>query len=357
LSEIRTNVEIEIIVNKPKRNTFNNYDLNPDENDNQLIACIIEYQSRNKDKNIYLCSNDIGPRLRSKQYGIGILKLPDTYFIPHKDSAKDKKIKSLIEENTLLKAKIPKPLLQFENGMDHTNIKINEYAPNKESFINNRLANIKKELPYLQENEKQDTYNPLAPFSSFNLLTKEQIDRYNSELDEYFSNYQYYLSSLYEYELKTSLYVRIDLFLTNIGNVPCDDVDIYCHFPDGFDLFEEDDLDIPPEKPNPPNAPKTFLEKISGGLNFYRPSIPKFDPKTLPKLNRPTIRKTNSYDVHFSRDYVKHLTIYPLDTLIAVYDTFLDIKNYAIDYTIIAGNIPSTVNGQLNVIFKKSNAS
>lgn len=355
--EIQSNVEIEIINTKPKKKTFTRYHLNPDEHDNQLIACIIEYQSCNKDNNVFLCSYDIGPRLRSKQHGIGILKLPDTYLLPDKDSELDKQIKSLVEENKLLKTKVSKPTLQFENEKDFIKIKISEYVVNKTSFINSKIGSIKSEFPYLKLNEKQDINNPLAPLASFNIISEEQIDRYNSELDEYFSNYLFYLSSLFDYELKTSLSVRIVLLLTNTGNVPCNDVDIYCHFPDGFHLIEEDDLEFPPKEPYPPNIPKSFFENLTRGLNFSRLSIPTFDNPILPKLGRPSIRKTNSYEVHFSRDYVKHLTIYPLDTLVAVYNSFTDIKNYTIDYTIIAGNISEPINGKLNIIFEKNNAS
>jgi rRNA-processing protein FCF1 len=353
LFEIQKNIEIEILNSKPKKSTFTKYHLDPNEHDNQLIASIIEYQSYNTEDKIFLCSNDIGPRLRSKQYGINNLKLPETYLLPEKDNAIDKQIKSLIEENTFLKSRIPKPLLQVENEKDYIKIKINEYTVEKESFIRDKMTEIKKEYPYLSFDEKRNSYNPLATLASLSLISKEQVDRYNSELDEFYSKFGLYLHSFYDYEVTNNLSVRINIFLTNIGNVPCDDVDIYCHFPDGFDLLEEDDLDDPPEKPNPPSTPKTFYENMNSGFNFPRPYFPNIGSQPMPKINRPSIRKTKSYEVHFNRKYVKHCTRYPLDTLFAVYKSFTEMKNFAIDYTIVAGNIPEPVEGKLNIIFEK----
>lgn len=103
------------------------------------------------------------------------------------------------------------------------------------------------------------------------------------------------------------------------------------------------------------STPKTLFENI-GNINI-RPFMPNICSPTMPKLNRPSIKKTNSYDVNFFRKYVKHLTLYRLDTLIAIYDDYKNFNNFSIDYTIIAGNIPESVKGTLNIVYEKKNAS
>jgi len=357
-AEVSPDVGIELLNTRPKISIYRKYHLNKDEHDDQLIASIIEYRSSHELDEIFLCSNDIGPRLRSKPFAIDILKMPDSYLLPEKDTPIEKQLKELAEENTLLKSRIPKPLLQFENGKDFIKIKVNESIIEKYSFIDDRLIKIKEEYPHLVYDEKQNKFNPLATLASFSLISKEQIDRYNTELNDFYTEYGLYLHSLYDYELKNNLSVRINIFITNLGNVPCEDVDIYCNFPDGFELIEERDFEDPPKKPTPPSTPKTMYENLTSGFNFYRPHLyPDININTLPKINRPNIKKTNSYEVHFEKEYVKHCTIYPLDTLIAIYDSFSEMKNFSINYSLITGNVPEPIEGVLNVIFEKYNAS
>ena len=349
--EISKNVELEVIPKRPQRSTFKVHQLDPEEQDNQLIASIIEYQSHIDEKNISLCSNDIGPRLRSKPFGINIIKLPESYLLPEKDDAVEKQLKGLLKENALLKSRIPKPLLQFENGKDYIEIQIVKNEIDKVTYVKNGMLDIKSRYTNMSFEDKSKSYNPLATFASLSLITKEQIERYNMNLNEFYLNYEDYLQSMSEYEMKSSLSIKIELFLANEGNVPAEDVDIYCHFPDGFELIEEDEFEDPPEEPNPPSTPKTFYENI-GNFNF-RPYIPNIGAQTMPKLNKPNIKKTNSYDVDFFRKSAKHYTIYPLDVLFAAYDKYSEMNNFHIDYKIVAGNVPEPVTGRLNIIFDK----
>lgn len=357
-SEIRKNVDLEVILDRPKKITFNTNHLNPQEQDHQLMACIIEYKLREKSNTneIFLCSNDIGPRLRSKQFGIRVLKLPNEYLLPEKDNAIEKQLKTLLKENALLKSRIPQPILVFKNEKDFVKIKISENEINKEFFINLELIKLKNDYPYMEIDLNDEKYmNPIAPISIINTISQDQMNKYNSNLDEFYTDYASYLDSLYYYERKSNHSINIDLCITNRGNVPAEDVDIYCHFPDGFELIGEDDLEDPPEKPNPPSTPKTFFENfadISSSINL-RPFSHDLGTTIIPKLNRPSIKKTSSYEVHLFRKYIKHGIVYSLDRLVAIYGQFSDMKSFAIDYRIIAGNIPETIEGKVNIIFEK----
>jgi hypothetical protein len=355
-NEIRKNIGLEVIIERPKKSTFKTYHLNPEEKDNHLIASIIEYQKRLRNKDIFLCSNDIGPRLRAQQFKINIFKLSDSYLLPEKDNAIDKQLKALIKENNLLKSRIPKPLLLFENEKDFVKIKISEKEIEKAIFMKGKLIKVKTMYPHMIFAEQNKNYlNPLLPISSLNIVSNDQIEQYNSALDDFYLEYGTYLHSLYEFEVRKNLSFEINFIITNGGNTPAEDVDIFCHFPDGFELIESEDLEDPPVEPKPPAKPKTAFENMAGFSSSFnlRPFFPNMGTPTIPKLNRPSIKKTKSYDVNFFRKYVKHGIIYPLDSLIAVYEHYSDLKNYAIDYRIVAGNIPEPVSGKLNIIYEK----
>jgi len=133
------------------------------------------------------------------------------------------------------------------------------------------MAEIKEEYPHMIIEEKK-TYNPFATLASLSLITKDQVEQYNSQLDLFYSRYSAYLNSFYDFELKNNLSIKIQLFLTNNGNTPAEDVDVYCHFPDGFNIIDEDDNEDPLDEPVPPSTPKTFFENI-GNINI-RPFMP-----------------------------------------------------------------------------------
>jgi rRNA-processing protein FCF1 len=359
--DIRRNVSLVVLEKNPTKGTFTTYDLDSAIQDNHLLASIIEYKIRHTDEDVFLCTDDIGPRLRSKILDIKILKLPDTYFLPGKENELEKEIKTLNKEIALLKSRVPKPLLVFTNQKDFIKIIIPEKSLHKEDFCNQQLTKLKEELPYLKTPDKDEKYlNPLAllsSLSSLRFIPEEKITEYNSRLDDYYKKYYKYLLLLYDYEVKQNLSIKLNLAVTNTGNSPCEDVDVYCHFPDGFELIESNEFEDPPKKPAPPSTPKSPWEEMSSPMINLPPIFSGISPhvSNIPSLhqNKPIIKKTNSYDVRFTRKYVKHLIVYPLEELLIIYQNHSDIKNFSIDYSIIAGNVPEPVDGKLNIIFEK----
>lgn len=349
-TEIRKNVEFEVLQSRPGDETLKLNRLDYRKQDDQLLASIIEYREQHQGDLIYLCSFDIGPRLRSPQYDINVIKLSEDFLLPFKENEIDRHIRELQRENALLKSRIPKPVLLFENEQEFIKVKLAKNNIELAQFIQQNINDIKNKYPYMEYRETS-TINPFASLASLTLVSKDQIERYNSDLDLFYSRYAAYLQELYEYEFKSHLSIKINLILTNEGNTPAEEVDVYCHFPDGFDLINEDDLDEPPNKPIPPSTPKSRLEGL-GSFNI-RPFIPDIGRPYLPNLNKPTIKKTNSYDVSFYRKYVKHHTLYPLDTLVAIYKDYDSVINFSMDYTIMAGNIQEPVTGKLNILYEK----
>jgi rRNA-processing protein FCF1 len=355
--KIRNNVDLEVLVERPSKKIFITNNLNPEEQDNQLIACIIEYKIKRKENDIFLCTHDTGFKLRSKQYGIGIIKMPDTYLLPEKDTQIEKQIKALIKENELLKSRIPKPLVLFENEEDFIKIKVQRNELDKNTYVRDKMIAVKAKHPYMKLHDKDEKYlNPMMVVqSSLNTISDDQIMQYNSSLDSFYAKYMDHLSLLYKYEVKVNHCIKLKLFLTNVGNVPTEDADIFFHFPDGFELIEEDKFEDPPTEPSPPSTPKTFFENsaIRNSILNMKPYFPSQNSTPLQKLNRPSIRKTNSYEVHFKRDSIKHGIKLPLDQLMAIYKNYSDMISFTIDYRILAGNVPKTIMGKLNIIFEK----
>lgn len=70
-------------------------------------------------------------------------------------------------------------------------------------------------------------------------------------------------------------------------------------------------------------------------------------------LNSPSIKKTNSYDVDFSRKNLKHGYSEQLEELTIIFDSNSSINNFQIDYELSSANMPEKLIGKLNVLFEK----
>jgi len=349
---LNENVGFEVLLEKPLQKIYDENNLNFKEQDHRLIASIIDFKQKRQVSDVMLCTNDIGPRLRAKQYGITSLKLSDKYLLPDQESEIEKKIRKLEQENTKLKNKIPKIALTFDNSQEFVKIKTENFElRNYEDFKTQSLEEIKQKFPYM---EHVDPYkNPLAGLTLAMALDSNQINSYNKKLDTYFKEYEDVLKQIYEREKRKKLTFEIKLQVTNSGTTPAEDVDIHLHFPDGFELFESEELDDSIELPEPPYKPKHKLDFGYHSMVSMPTISPNLDLGTNLNYNRPNIKKTNSYNVDFYRKQLKHGYSEKLENLSINFKSYTDIKNFKLDYIISAGNMPVKIEGKLNIIFDK----
>lgn len=352
-AQIQEKVFIEVILNKPQKKIYEEYELNFNEQDHRLIASILEFRDEKDDKDILLCTNDIGPRLRAKQYGITPLKLNEKYLLPFQESDEEKTIKKLERENRALKNKIPFLSLRFSDSKEFVQFNVqNGTNVDFEEFKSKVMEDVKSKNPYM---EHLDPFKNPAALISQNMfgLTAEQINSFNEKLDIFFNAYKKALVEFYENEKRKNLIFEFNLVLVNSGNTPAEDIDIHLHFPDGFELVETDELTDDIELPEPPYRPKNQLDFGSSPISSFPSFSPNLDVVSNIKFNSPIIKKTNSYDVDFHRKSLKHGYPEELESLSVVFENDEEIKNFQIEYEISAANMPDKIKGQLNAIFKK----
>ncbi|WP_167343156.1 PIN domain-containing protein [Nonlabens sp. SY33080] len=348
-SVIGKNIDFEILLLKPSQEVYEENNLNFKEKDHRLIASIIQFRQEHNLNDILLCSNDIGPRLRAKMFNIKSLKLNSKYLIPNQVSEEEKRIKKLERENQILKTRIPELDVLFSNENKFLKIKVTkrDYS-NFENFKAQKLKDIKMEYPYLKYNEpKGNILTQLGP------LFSSRIESYNNELDEFYSEYEKVLDKIFEYEKKELLSFNIQLIIKNTGNSPAEDIDLHLHFPDGFELIESSEKEDYPSLPNPPYKPKNAFDIGHSAFPFVPPVYNQITPNTTINFNSPSIKKTNSYDVDFSRKNLKHGYSEHLEELTIIYDSESSINNFQIDFELSAGNMPEKLIGKLNVLFEK----
>ena len=201
-------------------------------------------------------------------------------------------------------------------------------------------------------------YRPFSAAQGLAAVDPGSIRKYNEGLNVFFTEFESYLRKLALFYACESQTAAINLILVNEGSSPADDVDIFMHLPDGFELFEEDDLEKEPEAPKPPRKPKSILEEATAGVSMagfhfmdhhlYSPDIRL--PAGPSNVSGPKIRRTKSYDVDVHVERAKHGIEVALDATYITFDPATGPRSFAIEYTIHASNLPTQVKGTLNVI-------
>jgi hypothetical protein len=125
------------------------------------------------------------------------------------------------------------------------------------------------------------------------------------------------------------------LILVNNGSCPGEDIDMLFHVPDGFNVYDEEGQAEPPEEPAPP-SPGYASPLFSISDSLLRPHMPQLPQPENPHL--PKIRKTNSYEVAFHCNRLKHGFLYRCRALYLAFDSFDAAKSLSFTYNIHAAN-------------------
>ncbi|MFH1118241.1 MAG: PIN domain-containing protein [Bacteroidota bacterium] len=330
--------ELQMILDK---STFDKND-----KDDVFIATVIKYSQDHPTEQIKIISNDLGVQLKCKAHYINFIVPSEEYLIQEEDIA-EKEIRHLKTELNRVKNLQPKLRMQFDNGESHIKFDIEEPCKENENEIMEIMDRIKQANPLLE-------LDPYANPSIFSLglyqKTPEKVDEYNAAMSQFYSDYEIYFRRSKIYSYKDNLTVILNIEISNNGNTPAENIDLYMHFPDGFTLCEKDDYHEKELEPTPPNL-SSFSMAPPDFYGFMRTmAVPTFPDINLGGFS---IKKTNSYDVNDHFNIIKHnhsAKVYPL---YVTFDSYIDVMNFEISYRITAANMVDIVDGKLHVVINK----
>ena len=332
-------VTIEVITKRPMNETFIKHSLDKEEQDDRLLAVILEFENADN-KSLKLLTNDLGPKLKCLSLSIETLSLPEKYELKEEEGELVKEIIKLKEQLNKYESQAPKLSFQFENNKDFYSIKLIKF--DFEEIKREKLTKIILENPHM--NNPQDPFwNMRDPF-----INAKSVDSYNSGLDKFYNEYEDYLIESKEHFSKVSLTNAIKFKLSNLGSIPANDIDIKLHFPDGFLLKNEK----PRNKNKKPSSPMKPGEIFKSQLIFPLSHAPQTN--LIPGITTSAqIKKTNSYDVSFSLKSLKHNQDFIFEEIFLTFDSFDSAGGFQIEYKIYAANIPTVQEGYLNVIVEQ----
>lgn len=365
---LRDQVELRFTIHEPGID-FAAHNLVRHIEDDHLIAVLIQLQTEASPTPVVLLTRDTGLKLKARTQGVSVSALPDSALLPDEALPSEKRIKELETQVRELQNARPKLRLAFSGGGSNFNLKFHRSELLSESDITDRVAELTNKHPKMDDTPRaapnsdatrSSLYELFNAASSLAAVDPQSVKRYNEDLDSFFTESEEYLRKLADFRSWESRTAAISLILVNDGSSPADDVDIFLHFPDGFELFEEDDYEKEPEAPKAPRKPRSIFEETTAGFsmpgllsrNYFAPDLSGMArmPIGPSNVSAPKIKRTNSYDVKVHVGRAKHGIEVALDVLYITFDPESGPRSFAIDYAIHASNLPKRVSGTLNVI-------
>ncbi|MES2276039.1 MAG: PIN domain-containing protein [Bacteroidota bacterium] len=343
----------EVLRVRPAAATFEQYNLDPKHQDDCLLASIIEYMAANQGVSARLVTDDLMALARSETFGIQTIQLDEGLRLAEIPDEQTKAIERLKKENTQLKERIPKVDLFFEGKVQLLKIQLQANLKTREEIRQTEMAKVKAETPLMIISAEQPTKTTMEIIAQFSggLLSNERKVAYNTKVGEYYQEYEQYLAAYYGFAIKRFQSVELRFMISNDGNVPAQDIDVWLHLPDGFKALEKRAKE--PKKPEAPYRPKHNFD-MEGIMPSFAPALSFHHSPAPINFNAPTIKKTNSYEITYHCRSLKHDMVNAFSRIYLQYDSFAAMQNFTIDYKLNIANVPEPVTGQLHVVFEKT---
>ncbi len=347
-----------LIDKRPTSTIFLENSLDKSEQDDCLLATILEFSSENPEDQKILVSEDFGPRLKAKNLGIKTIKLSDSELLTEEPDENEIRLKNLMRENNELKNLVPKVDLFLRGKSKHINFQKFQGTMTFDQYCAQKMEELKKKYPYHKIPFKMPTQRDLIFRSAIEeSMMHNESRRYNQNLDQFFEDYEYeYLPQLYNWHISRLLSIEIELEIYNEGNVPAENIDLLLRFPKGFSIELADTFNPFPHSPVPPEKPLPTNELLMR-LNELRKKMPPHIPSPT-TLSKPfiSIQKTDGLQVEMKCSYLKHHQSFKFSKLAIYFQTMDNMKGFEFEYKLMIANDPKLPNGKLQVSFEPTPA-
>ena len=323
---------------------FPSHQLSQQIEDDHLLASAIEYCIENPGAEVAIVTNDIGLRLKAGPHNLRCLRLPDELKLLDEPDPIEKELRDLRLENERLKAAAPSLTVEFEDGRPHLSVLVPQPRSLPDEYIDAAMTECRSEhAKYAYPSDiNAGTYSFLG-------LTKERIDSYNRQLEEYYQHTRHYLDAEVDWLNVRERSIAFKTRIMNRGTVPATDVQILLTFPAPLTIYTQETFPEEPVAPEPPTPPENLYAALSPGHNL--PDVVPWltgMPKPPRNVGLPEI-EGDSRTVRIPIQRVQHGVPLEVGTVYALFPVGPKIKPFQISYRIQAGNLPKAAEGKLLV--------
>lgn len=339
--------------------------LNPQVSDDVLIAQVLAFKKETQEEVILITDDDgVGLMVKAKHWGIAFLEPPEAMRLPPEPDPEQKERDELRRKVALLEGARPELKLRFFGGT--TTIHLERPSIDLEASVNAEVMEIRKQYPPLplpespaapktapigfgkmSLDEIMKSPSAIAYFSEVPWQQDSQlIQNYNGQLQAFISQSEAVIRKNAHMAART---VIVQMEIENSGSAPATDLRIKMHFPDGFELLEEKDLEeCLEEMPEPPIHPGN--RNRAWNLDDYRFPVASLPSIKDLKIHGPhlSIEKTNSYNLRWELLKLQQGEHYSIGPMALIFEAAP--FSFAITCEVVADNVPEIVRGELSVV-------
>lgn len=334
------------LCDEPAASSFDGGKFNIHINDDWFILSALH--SNYDVADIVVISSDTNLLLKAKENGLDFRKMSDEYRLKEELSDEEKEIKALKAELEKYKNRQPKPSVIFEKEESD---KLILKRPNKrdlEDELSIYMENLKKEYPYWERGKVCTSSNL---FGLNLLVTQEQIDKYNAELNDYFEEEEEFQRFLLQKDILDERFRELSFGISNDGNAQTGDMNVFIEFPEHINLYNRDSKisidDIAPVKPTSYGLDRKFLRSMEVE-NYLRPF-----GNGIPQIYCwDTEHPIKKREFKFKYSNLNHGMIRYLDIKDSIYIDIGSCDSFNIRWGIIDSKLIEPIEGILHVIIE-----
>ena len=325
------------------------------------------YRSLASDSNqVAVVQRDYGIKLTLRRLKLQSLELSEDLQLEDALDESDRELKELRLENERLKSQFPKLCLESgeesNRGLIVIDPKLPSYSKNEQEKI---LERLREEYPLMEKWNIPSGPSSLALISMGREITDKQRESYNDKLLAFYEEYLNWLVKTRDIKNKMSLLMPLELWVSNSGSCPAQDVDVKILFPNCVSvLLGENTLELPhrpkpPEKPEP--EPTTILKDLSIrdswvtnlGLDPAVLDVPSLKDflSSPPEASIYEDERGTCVTMHW--DSIKHghsRQILPKPHV--QFESYESLRGFQLEYWISAANLPFASEGTFDVEVK-----
>jgi hypothetical protein len=361
---VRTGVEFRYYGAAPLF-SYSDLGLDPQWSDDVLIATIMQYKSDYPSEEVLLISQDTGPRLTASQHGIAVYQLSEDLRLqtePDPVELENRELKKTIER---LQRALPQLTVFFKGSeppQSYAKYSLPKPSELTAELVTAQINQLRAKHPKINPPNRDSIddgsvqvqlIRAIVGSSDLYQIPSEEYERYNSEIEQFYGNYEQYLHNMREYDARNKRTISFTIQIANTGTAPAEDVDASILFPNGFVLAKKRPS-REPEKPALPVAPQSKMQQLAENMNRSLASY--ISPPITPHFAVPTsfsLRRTNSYEVTDRFERIKHGFTASLPKLYLTFESYENACSFSCKYVLSSGNLPSSIEGELNFVISK----
>lgn len=358
---LREGVTISIFNRELRREDFATT-LSPDSGDDKIVHLAQMYRDHNPGQEVAIATEDFGMELRCEVGGIPALRMDKACRLPNPQDELTKKYRQTVDELNTLKNRLPRlslwgsPAGKGAIPADQTISCLSDVW--RPADIEMKMGELRIQYPKQSPLHAHSEGVGLQAALSQVLVSQEQWQRYDRELDGFYDRYRDYLKLQNTVAEVRTRSIALDLWLANDGSGPATDIDVTIRFPAAIiwvamsgskdaDLLEKD-----VEPPTPPRKPQPAYLALQQRVGDWRP-VAMAPPDCSRSLldEGPSVVKSDdeSFELHAHLGRLKHGHSKSLGTLLAVFSSCEDVKPFQAAFAISASEVTEKREGNLSV--------